>query len=94
MTDIDTTAREAVRGVLAALGALHTDPRRIGAADDLYAAGLTSMGSVHVLLALENALGIEFPDRVLDRALFSSIDSLARAAAACLHAASPVPVSA
>jgi len=94
MTDINARATQAVRGVLAAHGTLHADPWRIGTGDDLYAAGLTSMGSVHVLLALEDALGIEFPDRVLDRALFSSIESLTRAAAACLHAGHPLPVSA
>jgi acyl carrier protein len=46
---------------------------------DLYAAGLSSLSTVHVLLAIESEFGIEVPDRMLTRQLFSSIDSLATA---------------
>jgi acyl carrier protein len=93
MSDL-TTTRDAVRTVLAAHGSLRTDPWRMAPTDDLYAAGLTSMASVHVLLAVEAALGIEFPERALDRALFSSIDSLATTAATCLRDTEPLRMSA
>jgi acyl carrier protein len=44
---------------------------------DLYAAGLSSLATVHVMLALEDEFGIEIPDQLLTRRLFQSIDSLA-----------------
>ena len=40
---------------------------------DLYDAGLTSFASVQLMLALEDAFGIEFPERLLNRRTFSSI---------------------
>ena len=43
---------------------------------DLYAAGMTSQASVNVMLALEDAFDVEFPDRMLTRAVFSSIASI------------------
>ena len=47
--------------------------------DDLYAAGLQSLTTVPLLLAVEDEFEIEIPDRLLTRQLFSSIDSLAAA---------------
>jgi acyl carrier protein len=44
--------------------------------DDLYGAGMTSHASVNVMLALEDAFDIEFPDRMLRRAVFESINSI------------------
>jgi len=46
---------------------------------DLYAAGLESIATVHLMLAIEENFGIEIPDRLLTRQLFSSIDSMAAA---------------
>jgi acyl carrier protein len=51
----------------------------LGDSDDLYAAGLSSLATVHVMLAIEDEFGIEIPDRMLTRRLFSSIDALAAA---------------
>ena len=48
-------------------------------ADDLYAAGMTSHASVNVMLALEDAFDIEFPDRMLKRSVFESIASISAA---------------
>jgi acyl carrier protein len=48
---------------------------------DLYAAGLSSLATVHLMLAIEDEFAIEIPDRMLTRRLFSSIDSLAAAVA-------------
>ncbi|WP_028226657.1 acyl carrier protein [Paraburkholderia ferrariae] len=50
-------------------------------ADDtnLYDAGLSSLATVHLMLAIEDEFGIEIPDRMLTRRLFTSIDSLAQA---------------
>ncbi len=44
--------------------------------DDLYQAGMTSHASVNVMLALEDAFDIEFPDRMLKRTVFESIASI------------------
>lgn len=46
---------------------------------DLYEAGMTSFGSVQLMLALEEAFDIEFPERMLNRRLFSSVASIAAA---------------
>jgi len=46
---------------------------------DLYQAGMTSHASVNVMLALEDHFDIEFPDRMLKRSVFESINSIAAA---------------
>lgn len=48
---------------------------------DLYAAGMTSHASVEVMLALEEAFDIEFPDRMLRREVFASISAISEAVA-------------
>jgi acyl carrier protein len=47
--------------------------------DDLYEAGLTSHASVNVMLALEDALDVEFPESLLQRRTFASIAALTEA---------------
>lgn len=47
--------------------------------DDLYLVGMTSHASVGVMLALEAAFDIEFPDRMLKRSVFESVSAIARA---------------
>jgi len=42
----------------------------------LYQAGMTSHASVNVMLALEDRLEIEFPDRMLRRSSFESISAI------------------
>ena len=46
---------------------------------DLYAAGLQSLATVRLMLAIENAFDIELPDHLLNRQTFASINSLAAA---------------
>jgi acyl carrier protein len=43
---------------------------------DLYEAGMTSHASVNVMLGLEDAFDIEFPDSMLKRSVFESIASI------------------
>ena len=43
---------------------------------DLYAAGLTSFAAVQLMLALEEAFDIEFPERMLNRRSFATMDSI------------------
>jgi acyl carrier protein len=40
---------------------------------DLYQAGLKSLAAVHLMLALEEEFGIEFPDSVLNRSAFATV---------------------
>ena len=46
---------------------------------DLYQAGMTSYASVTLMIALENEFELEFPDGMLSRNVFESIDSIASA---------------
>lgn len=46
---------------------------------DLYQAGMTSHASVNVMLALEDAFDLEFPDRMLTREVFESIAAITAA---------------
>ncbi len=47
--------------------------------DDLYELGLTSHATVNVMLALEDALDFEFPDRLLRKQTFSSVSAIREA---------------
>ncbi|MFO1136557.1 MAG: acyl carrier protein [Rhodoblastus sp.] len=49
----------------------------LGSDQDLYAAGLTSFAAVQLMLALEEAFDIEFPERMLNRRSFATMDSIA-----------------
>jgi acyl carrier protein len=44
--------------------------------DDLFQAGMSSHASVNVMLALEDAFDIEFPDQMLQRSVFESVSGL------------------
>jgi acyl carrier protein len=68
-----------LRRILAESARLDTPIDSLSDSDDLYAAGLSSLATVHVMLAIEDEFGIEIPDHMLTRRLFSSIDSLAAA---------------
>lgn len=46
---------------------------------DLYAAGLTSLTTVTLMLALEERFNVEFSDKMLQRKTFATIRSLAAA---------------
>jgi acyl carrier protein len=65
-----------IREVLAKHGRLPVDVATLGDADDLHAAGLTSFASVELMMALEEAFDIEYPDRMMNRRNFSSIAAI------------------
>ena len=77
----------ALRVLLAAVGRLGTDPATLAATDDLYAAGLSSLATVDLMLAIEDEFGIEFPQERLNRRTFSSIGAMAEAVAELTQAA-------
>ena len=65
-----------VREVLAQHGGLSVDVNSLDAESDLYDAGLTSLATVGVMLALEDRFNIEFPESMLRRKTFESLDSI------------------
>ncbi len=65
-----------IRALLAAHGRLSTDATALAADADLYQAGMTSHASVNLMLALEGEFDLEFPDSMLNRAVFSSIAAI------------------
>jgi acyl carrier protein len=67
---------EKIREILAAHARLPQDVGALADGDDLYQAGMTSHASVGVMLALEDAFDIEFPDRMLTRDAFESIAAI------------------
>ncbi len=73
----DTQAR--VREILAEHGKLAVAASEVGLQDDLYAAGLTSLASVNVMLACEDTFDIELPDELLRRSTFESIAAISAA---------------
>ena len=75
---------EDIRTILTEQLGLPIDFDAIGENDDLYACGLTSHGSVNLMLALEDRFGVEFPDRMLRRKTFESIAAIRSAVAELL----------
>jgi phosphopantetheine--protein transferase-like protein len=73
------TVHDEIRRVVGDHARLAIDPAALAADADLYEAGMTSHASVNVMLALEDAFDVEFPDRMLKRDVFESIDSIAAA---------------
>lgn len=70
-----------IRKVLREHGRLNQDIDMLDAGADLYQSGMTSHASVNVMLALEGAFDIEFPDHMLKRNVFSSVDAIRTALA-------------
>lgn len=70
---------ETIREVLAEYAKLMVDASTIEVDDDLYTLGLTSHASVNVMLGLEDAFDVEFPDAALRKETFRSISSIREA---------------
>ena len=68
-----------IRSVLRDHGRLSKDVDHIEIDADLYQAGMTSHASVNVMLALEGAFDVEFPDHMLKRSIFNSVASIRNA---------------
>ena len=66
----------AVRQIVKEHGRLAVDLDTLPDEANLYEAGMTSHASVNVMLALEDAFDIEFPDEMLKRSVFESIASI------------------
>ena len=68
-----------IRDIVAAHGRLLVDVGKLNDESDLYEAGLTSLSTVNLMLALEEHFDVEFLDRMLGRKTFQSIRSLSDA---------------
>lgn len=69
----------AVREIVKEHGRLSVDVASLSDDDSLYEAGMTSHASVNVMLALEDAFDVEFPDEMLKRSVFESVASISAA---------------
>lgn len=65
-----------IREIVAKHARLAVHVNELADDSDLYRAGLTSLTTVNLMLALEDHFDIEFPDKVLGRKTFGSIESI------------------
>ena len=74
-----------IRSLIAEHGRLPVAVEMIGDSQDLYVAGLTSFAAVQLMLAIEDRFDVEFPEHMLNRRSFASIDAIA----ACVGSLAP-----
>ena len=65
-----------IREIVKQHGSMPSDVDSLPDDADLFLAGMSSHASVNVMLALENAFDIEFPDEMLTRNTFASIAAI------------------
>ena len=68
-----------IRTILKEHARLSQDAETLSDDADLYQAGMTSHASVNVMLAIEDAFDVEFPDRMLKRDVFESLAAITAA---------------
>ena len=86
--------QEQIRPILAEHARLRVDADKLTDDADLYEAGLTSLSTVNLMLALEEHFDVEFSDRMLGRKTFASIRALADAITELKGPAQPLPAPA
>lgn len=69
---------EQVRDILKINSGLGDVAQQAAATDNLWEMGMNSLASVRVLVALEEAFGLEFPDDKLSMQVFASIESIVK----------------
>jgi acyl carrier protein len=72
---------EQIRELVARHSGLAVDVSTLDETTDLYEAGMTSFASVDLMLALEEAFDVEFPDSMLTRKTFASLRAISEAVA-------------
>jgi len=92
---------EQIRSLVAQHARLLVDANTLEEDSDLYQAGLTSLSTVNLMLALEEHFDVEFLDRMLGRKTFGSMRALNEAiaelkgdAVAPAHAVTPAQAGA
>lgn len=73
------SCRERIRQVVKDHAGLRVPLDQLTDSTDLYRAGMNSHASVLLMVALENEFELEFPDGLLSRDVFESIDAIAEA---------------
>jgi acyl carrier protein len=68
-----------IRPILAQHARLSVHVDTLDDDSDLYVAGLTSLATVSVMLALEDHFNVEFKESMLSRKTFASLESIAEA---------------
>jgi len=71
--------KEKIRKIIKDHARLPIDVAMLEDSSDLGEAGMTSHANVMLMLALENEFDLEFPDTMLSRRVFESVDSIAAA---------------
>lgn len=87
MTDLSEhtkTVRDRVRQVVGESAHLGIDISALDDQNDLFEAGMTSHASVNLMLGLEEAFGIEFPEAMLRKSTFASVQAIEAALAELL----------
>ena len=74
-----------IRPIVAEHARLRVDAGQLTDDADLYEAGLTSLSTVNLMLALEEHFDVEFSDRMLGRKTFASIRALSDAISELKH---------
>ncbi|MDE1182615.1 acyl carrier protein [Paraburkholderia sp.] len=74
-----------LRRILAETACLEVPVDTLTDQSDLYAAGLSSLGTVRVMMALEDEFGIQIPGELITHSLFQSIDFLADTMSQLVH---------
>lgn len=69
----------AIREIITKHGRLSVEVSTLDDDSDLYLAGLTSLATVGVMLALEDHFNVEFSESMLSRKTFASLESIAEA---------------
>jgi acyl carrier protein len=67
---------ERIRNILAGYGRFPGEVATIDDQDDLFELGMTSHASVNVMLALEEEFDIEFPESMLRKSTFESVEAI------------------
>lgn len=84
MSDTEVLAK--IRRLVGDHGQLALDVAALPPDADLYDAGLSSMATVQVMLAIEEAFDLEFPDRLLNRGTFRNLAAVSLAVTGLLAA--------
>ena len=78
---VDNSMTATIRDLISRHGGLPVPVDTLRDEDDLYEAGLSSFASVQLMLGLEEAFDIEFPETLLNRKTFASIAAISAAIA-------------
>ncbi len=70
---------EQIRTIVAQHANLSVDLAKVQDDADLYAAGMSSLSTVNLMLALEDHFDVEFKDSMLGRKTFGSLRTLSEA---------------